>query len=194
MNASFPNAHTTGDQSSPTTRGKITDEQVARARRMRRGRSPYTWTQIADFLHVSVTDLIIRADRTEARKLGLSTSNPSAQRRVAASIDQPPLAEWLGENRSGGRPSLGHSLRASLAEFFYEIFDEMLFADHAVFERTRSIRQELKSSLKKGQTLTGFFMGDPLPGRSALDRKTKYCAQQMQVDRTPVLNLRDRQR
>lgn len=60
------------------------------------------------------------------------------------------------------------SMREELAEILFEFFDE-LFIERAVFEDRVSIYDEWRAARQARQSITGFLLGDPLPGRSALD-------------------------
>ena len=186
----------------------IPDEKVAKARRMRHGKTPYSWEQIAAHLAVPMLDLIRRCDRTIARNLGILHPGPISKSRTNfhevidlhkqhPDWDSNQIAAALGclasyvrttarrqgltlpvrlrqkyrLSANGDEARIGAlGFKDQLVEDFYNAFDEV-FADRAVFECQPKLCEEFKTASKKGQTLSGFLLGDPLPERSALAQK-----------------------
>lgn len=57
------------------------------------------------------------------------------------------------------------SEREKLVEIFFEVFDTM-FVDRAVFDPEPSLYEQWCDARRRGQSITGFLMGDPLPSRA----------------------------
>lgn len=132
----------------------LSDQLVVRARHMRRKR--YTWTQIGEHLCVSPIDLIVRLDPQEAKRLGIKRRGRQKG--------------TLNKNKEPWQKEF-HDSKFELVDIFYEAFCDLFSDFGAVFEKKPTLKSELRLALKKGQTITGFLMGDPLPDRSALAQR-----------------------
>lgn len=105
--------------------------------------------------------------RATAQRQGLTISpKPRLVKRSAARTNQ----RVYRKRGSGDDPLVYFSAKEQLAEVFYEFFDG-LFAQRAVFEQQPKLAAEFNSARRKGQSLAGFLLGDPLPARSALAKK-----------------------
>lgn len=84
-----------------------------------------------------------------------------------AVLERPKKAPIVKIKREKKPAKVAWSAREELAAILFEFFDEF-FLDNAVFEKREPLIDEFRYARKQGQSITGFLMGDPLPGRSAL--------------------------